>query len=270
MTAVLRSVFAKTLRDGRRGFVWWTLGLAGYVALIVAVWPTVKNNPALVKLHETYPEALKAFVSFGGEFDFSTPAGYLGAEIFSLLAPLLLLVAAIGGGARAIAGEEERGTLDLLLSAPVSRRRLALEKLGALAVEVAGLGVVLWLALVVGSHAAGMHLAVGNLAAAVAAAVLLALAFGCIALLLGAATGRRGLATGLTAALAVAAYLLNSLAPLVHALEHVRKASPFYHYVAGDPLRHGFAVGHGLVLVAIAVVAGLLAPVLFDRRDLSV
>ena len=267
---MLRSVFAKTLRDLRRGFGWWTLGLAGYVALIVAVWPTVKHNPALIKLHETYPEALRAFVSFGGELDFGTPAGYLGAEIFSLIAPLLLVVAGIGAGARAIAGEEERGTLDLLLSMPVSRRRLVLEKLGALVVEVTGLGAVLWAALAIGSWAAGMHLSAGNLAAAAGGAVLLALAFGCIALLLGAATGRRGLATGLTAALAVAAYLLNSLAPLVHALEHVRKASPFYHYAAGDPLRQGFAVGHGLVLVAIAVAAGLLAPVLFDRRDLSV
>ncbi len=178
MTPVLRSVFVKTLRDIRRSFGWWTLGLVGYVALIVAVWPTVKSNPALIKLHETYPETLKAFVSFGGEFDFGSPAGYLGAEIFSLVAPLLLMIAAIGAGARAIAGEEERGTLDLLLSTPVSRRRLVLEKLGALVVEVVGLGVVLWLALAVGAKAAAMHLSVGNLAAAVAGAVLLAVAFG--------------------------------------------------------------------------------------------
>ena len=40
------------------------------------------------------------------------------------MVPLLLLIAAIGAGAGAIAGEEERGTLDLLLSLPVSRRRL--------------------------------------------------------------------------------------------------------------------------------------------------
>ena len=118
----------------------------------------------------------------------------------------------------------------------------------------------LWLALAIGARATAMHLSVGNLAAAVAGAVLLALAFGAIALLLSAATGRRGLATGLTAALAVAAYLLNSLAPLVHTLDHIRVASPFYHYVAGDPLRHGFAVDHALVLVAIAVVAGASGP----------
>ena len=51
------------------------------------------------------------------------------------MVPLLLLIAAIGAGARATAGEEERGTLDLLLANPISRRRLVLEKLAALAAE---------------------------------------------------------------------------------------------------------------------------------------
>ena len=64
---MLRSVLAKGLRDSRRGLLWWTIGLLGFVGLIVAVWPSVRNNPALVKLHETYPETLKAFVSFGAD-----------------------------------------------------------------------------------------------------------------------------------------------------------------------------------------------------------
>ena len=67
----------------------------------------------------------------------------------------------------------------------------------------------------------------------------------------------------------VAAYLVNGLAPLVDALKVPQKLSPFYHYAAGDPLRHGISVGHMAVLVAIAVAAIALAPVFFARRDLS-
>ena len=88
-------------------------------------------------------------------------------------------------------------------------------------------------------------------------------------MLLGAATGRRVLAIGVTAAAGVAAYLINGLAPLVHALEIPQKLSPFYHYAAGDPLRHGLSPAHMTVLAAIAVAATLLAPVVFSRRDLS-
>jgi ABC-2 type transport system permease protein len=112
---VLSSVFAKTLRDLRRGFVWWSVGLTGMVALMVSVYPTVRDNPALDKLAKIYPDAFKGLFGFGGELDYSSPAGYLGIELFSFMVPLLLLIAAIGAGSNAIAGEEERGTLDLLL-----------------------------------------------------------------------------------------------------------------------------------------------------------
>lgn len=266
---MLRNIALKSLRDIRRGFLWWSLGLIGFVALIVSVYPTVHSNPGLNKLAKDYPEALQAFIAFGGAVDYSTAAGYLGIELFSLMVPLLLLVAAIGTGAGTIAGEEERGTLELLLANPVSRTKVVLEKMVALAIEVAGLGVVLWLALWVGARAADMDISAGRLAAATLSAVLLALAYGAIAILLGAATGRRALAIGVTAAAAVAAYLVNGLAPLVHALEVPQKLSPFYHYAAGDPLRHGVSLSHLAVLVGIAVVATALAPWFFARRDLA-
>jgi ABC-2 type transport system permease protein len=266
---MLRNIALKSLRDIRRGFLWWSLGLIGFVALIVSVYPTVHSNPSLNKLAEDYPEALQAFIAFGGAVDYSTAAGYLGIELFSLMVPLLLLVAAIGTGAGTIAGEEERGTLELLLANPVSRTKVVLEKTVALVLEVAGLGVVLWLALWVGALATDMDISADHLAAATLSAVLLALAYGAIAILLGAATGRRALAIGVAAAAAVAAYLVNGLAPLVHALEVPQKLSPFYHYAAGDPLRHGVSLSHLAVLVAITAVATAFTPWLFARRDLA-
>jgi beta-exotoxin I transport system permease protein len=239
------------------------------VALLVAVYPTVRDNPDLTKLVKQYPQALKSFLSFGGGVDYASGAGYLGSELFSFMIPLLFLVAAIGAGARAIASEEEKGTLDLLLSNPVSRRRVVLEKLGALVLELLALGIVLWLALVIGSHAAAMKVSAAHLGAAAAAAVLLGVAYGTIALLIGAASGKRGLAAGLTAALAVAAYVVNSLAPLVSDLEPLQKLSPVYHYAVSDPLRNGLEPQHVVVLVGIATVAAALAVAAFDRRHIG-
>jgi ABC-2 type transport system permease protein len=266
---MLRDVFLKTLRDARRALLWWSLGLVGMTAMMVAVYPTVRDNPDLNKMVQDYPEGLKAFIAFGGDVDYLSGAGYLGSELFSFMVPLLLLVAAIGAGARAIAGEEERGKLDLLLANPISRRRLVVDKLAALAAEVAVLALVLYLSLVIGSEAVSMNVSASHLAAATASAALLALAFGAIALLVGAATGHRAAAAGVAAAGAVAAYLVNSLAALVDFLEPARKASPFYHYVASDPLRHGLGPGHVAFLLVLALIAGALAVVLFDRRDLA-
>lgn len=266
---MLRNVLSKTLRDSQRAFVWWCVGLIGLVALMVSVYPSVRGNEALNKLVHDYPQALKGFVSFGGELDYTTGPGYLGSELFALMVPLLLLVAAIGAGARALAGEEEAGTLELLLANPVSRRRVAAEKLAALVVEIVALGIVLLVSLWIGCRAADLRVSATHLAAATLSAVVLATGFGALALLVGAVTGRRARASGLTAALAVAAYVVNGLAPLVSALDPLQKLSPFYHYAAGDPLRHGLALGNVGVLAAIAVGISVLAPLAFDRRELG-
>ena len=127
---MLRSVLAKTVRDGRRSLAWWSLGLLGVVLLTVGFWPSVRDSPELARFAQNAPDVLKAFT--GGELDFATAVGYLEARLFALVVPVLFLVYAIGAGARAIAGEEEAGTLDLLLSLPLARTRLVLEKAGAL------------------------------------------------------------------------------------------------------------------------------------------
>lgn len=266
---MLDSVLLKSLRDLRRGFAWWTVGLAGYVAMIVSVYPTIRSNRELEKLIDQYPEALKAFFAFGEQLDFTSPAGYLGGELFSFMIPALFLVAAVGNGAATIAGEEERGTLGLLLATPVSRRRVALHKLAAMCVEVAGLGLVLWLSLWVGSIAVDMKLSAVDLAAASTGTVLLALVYGAVAFAVGAGSGRKGLAVGLSVAAAAAAFLVNSLAALVDALQGPQKLSPFYHYAVGDPLRQGFDLPHGLLLLAAAIATAAVGIVLFDRRDVS-
>lgn len=265
-----RSVVAASLMELRRSLFWWSLGLVGMVALEISVYPTVRDDSGFAELTENYPDLFKDLFSFGGtEFDFTSSAGYLGVELFSLIIPLLLIIAAVATGARAIAGEEERGTIDLLLSLPITRRRVAAEKLAAMALEVIALGVVLLIALWIGVRAVDMTISLSHLAAAVSGAGLLAIGFGAIALFAGAATGSRSAAIGVAAALAVASYLVNSLAGLVSALEPVQRVTPFYHYTAPDPLRDGASWPHLGVLVLVIAVASAAALVAVDRRDLG-
>jgi ABC-2 type transport system permease protein len=261
-------VLTRTLRDSIRPIVWWSLGIVALVSLQVAVYPSIRDNEGMKRLTEDYPEALKAFVAFGGGFDYTSPAGYLGSELFSFVLPLLLMIAAIGAGARAIAGEEEAGTLELLLANPLSRSRVVLDRLAALAGELAALCVVLWAALTVSTAAASMHIGPAKLAAAVFDAGLLAFLYGALALLAGAATGRRAIAVAVAAAAGVAAYVVNALAALVDGLEPVQKASPFYHYAVGDPLRQGLALDHAALLVGLALAVAAAAPFALARRDI--
>jgi ABC-2 type transport system permease protein len=265
---MLHNVALKTLGDTARSLAWWGLGLIGLVALIVGVFPTVRDNKDLNALVESYPQAIKGLVSFGGVVDYTSGPGYVGSELFAFMVPLLFLVAAIGAGARAVAGEQEGGTLDLLLALPLSRRRLVGEKLVALLGELLLLGLVLWLSLVVSGLFVDLGISPGHAGAAVLYVDALAFAFGAIALLVGAATGHRGRAIGITAALAVAGYLVNSLASLVGVLDRVKEISPFFHYAATNPLKSGLEGRHLAFLLAVGAVASVAAPLVFDRRDL--
>jgi ABC-2 type transport system permease protein len=266
---VLSSVFAKTVRERLRAFRWWCLVTIGFVSLYGSVYPSIRGKESLNKLLKDYPEALKNLVGFGGNLDFVSGAGYLGSEVFSFWAPIVLLAVAIAAGSSALAGEEESGTLDLLLSLPLSRSRCLLEKLAALVCETSALAFLLWILLVIVSHADAMGVSTGRLAAAVLAALLFALDFGILALALGAATGRRALAIGVSATLAVAADIINALAPMASWLDKIKLASPFYYYSHGDPLRNGVNVRDALILLAVAVVFAVIAPGLFRRRDLT-
>jgi ABC-2 type transport system permease protein len=262
---MLRSVLLKTVRDAARGFVWWSLGIAAMVLVTVLFWPSVRDSQGLKDFARTAPDVLKAFTN--GELDFTSPVGYLEGRLFALLVPVLFLVYAIGAGARAIAGEEEAGTLELLLSLPLSRTRLVLEKAGALVVQLGALAVVLVVLVVAASKAVSLDVSAGRIAAAGASAYLLALAHGALALSIGAATGRRATALGIAGAVAVGGYLLDGLAEVVDALEPWRVLSPFDW--VDQPLRHGLG-GGAIALAALALVATAAALPLFARRDVAV
>lgn len=258
---MLRNVFAKTLWDQRRSLGWWSLGLVAVVAVYVLPYRQYLASGVLSNSDNALYEALG--------YD-ATPAGYLQGTVFALLGPLLVLMMAVTSGTRAIAGDEEAGTLDLLLAHPVSRTRLVAERLGALAAAVAWLGLVIWAATVAAGIAADLGVGAGRIAAATAGLVLLGLGFGSVALAAGALNGRRGLALGVTAAAAVAAYLAWTLAPQVEALAGIERWSPFSWYLGGDPLRSGPDLGHLALLAVVPLIMGGLALWSLNRRDIAV
>jgi ABC-2 type transport system permease protein len=99
---------------------------------------------------------------------------------------------------------------------------------------------------------------------------LLAASLGAIALAIGAATGRRGLARGVTVAFAFASCLLSALSGLVKGLRPFRPLSLYWHTLGTELIFNGFPVAHMWIVLLVIAVALLLAAVAFERRDLAV
>ena len=266
---LLRTVLGKTIREQRRALMWWGIGLFASGATYAPFYPSIKENAAtLEKYMDSMPDFLReAFMGASG--DFTSPAGYLNTELFNFFAPLLLLLFAIGAGARAIAGEEEKQTLDILLSTPIARRRVVIDKFVAMLLAGALLSVLLWLSIPILGPPFDLNPSLVDLAAASFMCYLLAMAFGAIALAIGCATGRRALAVGVTAGIAAGTWLMDLLVPAIDSIAWLQQLSPFHYYMQPEPMMNGMGWGGSAVLVGIAAVAFSAALVLFERRDLA-
>jgi ABC-2 type transport system permease protein len=263
---MLTNVFLKTLRDQRRGLVGWSIGLVLLVLLESALWPTVRNMGNIEDFIASYPEAMKELFKLE---DFGTGTGFLNGELYSLMLPILFLVYGIGRGARSVAGEEEAGTLEVLLMTRVSPTSLVLHRAAALAAGMLALGVVLFLAVAVGSPMFGLDVPLGEAAAGSLAMVLLGVEFGWLALAVSAVTGRHVIANAVASAAAVAAYVLYAAGGLVEELTAWQGISPFDQALAGGPLGGGVSWTF-LWMPAAAVVFVAAAVPVFDRRDITV
>ena len=260
-------IAAEALRAHRRALLVWLVALCGLVALTLAFWPTIRDDPNLQRFAENLPPALRAFAGNG---DFLSPAGYLGARLFGVLVPIVFLSLAIGRASDAIAGDEERGTIALLLSSPISRRRLVLEKALAVACELVLLGFLLWVVLLVGGVIVDLEVSAGRLAAASLGADVLGLFFAVLALAVACQTGRRGVSRGVAGGGAAIAYILSVFAPLVEGLRPWRTLSPLFQTRGYEPLRHGLEVARVGIVAAATVALVVLAVAAYQRRDLTV
>ncbi|MDM4720179.1 ABC transporter permease subunit [Micromonospora sp. WMMA1363] len=264
---LLRDPFGKTLHDARRSLLVWAVAVVAVGSMYASFWPTMQT-PEMAKALEAYPEGLLEAFNYR---DLTSAAGYLGSAVYGLLVPLLVTVFAITAGSRVVAGDEEAGTLDLVLAHPVGRARLALLRFAAAAVGVVGVTVLLGLALVgLRGPARLASISVGGFAAMTLHLALFGLAFTALAFAVGAATGRRATALGAGAGVAVLGYLANSVFPQVEGLGWAREASPYHWYLGGSPLVDGVQPLGALLLLASTAALVATGTAAFTRRDLAV
>ncbi|MFQ5944411.1 MAG: ABC transporter permease subunit [Anaerolineales bacterium] len=266
---MLSSVFSKTLFDMRRGLIWWSIGLILTNLMIVLIFPSVEeSSAALTEYMNNLPPAFAAM--FGDFQSFTTMEGYLGLELFSFFLPALTLGFGIAYGGGAIGSEEDSGTLDVLLSYPITRRSALAQKFGAIAVFALVVLVTSTIGLLLGVAMVDSTVDTGNLAGAVLNVGLLTLFFGTLALALTGMGLNRGAASGIAAGLAAVTFLMNTLAPLADLPDAIRHVTPWYYYDASEVLISGLVPANAAVLavaIAILLVIGLVG---FQRRDIAV
>lgn len=252
------------MRDLRVQVLSWGLGMGAMLALTVFMFPSLAElyGPLIDEL----PEAWAGFI---GEADTGTIEGFLSLEFFSR-APLAFAVFAILSGGSLIVGEETNGTMDLLLSQPITRFRLLIVKFSAftaalvLMIGITALGFVIPAILIGEVDSFGRF---GN-------AFLLLLPFEMMVALAASLVAQlfaSRLAGGtILAGVLVASYMLDALSGLSQALVEIRPVYITSYYQGAEALSGDVSWGYlGFSLTAVVLLA--TANVLFFvRRDVGV
>ena len=266
---MLRSVFGKTIWERRAGLIWWVLGIAALAILTVAFWPTLRDQPDLTEFLESLPPGLLALFG-GGDIDvLFTPAGFVSSRLYASIGPIMLIVFAISIGTRVVAGEEDRGTMDLLLSQPVTRTRIVVEGLAAMVVLVGVLATTLLVVLLATNPAFDLDLTLTAVLAANVGVMLLAILHGALALAVGGLTGNRAITLGVSTAVVVFGWFINGLAEVVKELEPAQQVSPFHWFLQGAPLSNGFDWPANILMAVVAAALAAIAVWGFNRRDVA-
>lgn len=257
-------ILRHTLYSLRWQITAYGVGIALYAALIVLMYPYLKETFAALEL----PEGYAAFFGQEGS-DFSDARLYLTTELLSWV-PLIAAIYAVVASTGLLAGDEQRGTLDLLLSQPVSRSRLFAERVGGLVIGALLIGLVA----AVGFAVPALFVDLGDISPLVLARAMfnlvpLMLACAGLGLLVAALAPSRGIAGGIVAVETVVVFVLNSIANLSDSLDPLHYLSPFYYADANVALTQGPDPWHVVVLLGAFAVLTAVALRVFVRRELG-
>ena len=267
MTALFEALVQRSIVDRLRGIIGWIGGIVAIVTVQMSVYPTVRDSTAdWEQATESFPEAFREIFRME---DYTTPAGYLSTELMTFVIPLIFIGLGAGWGARLTTEDEESRTADIILGLPISRFDYFAARLASLVGVLATAAFFFALSLVVGSSFLDMDVSIMRLVSASVVVLLLGLMGAGLAAAIGAATGRRAVALGVSLSILIGAFVVYSLAPLVSLFDHFGAINPWEWTLGTQPVTSGLDLGKTIVSVVLAGVLFGLAARLFSTRDIT-
>jgi ABC-type transport system involved in multi-copper enzyme maturation permease subunit len=271
MTALL-TLWLWLLRRGRSGLIALLFGVGLFEFIQPVAVASLGDLSRLDALLGLVPKSFYALMNVTPDFLMAAGlSGYLALGFTHPIYHLLSAATVVWFAGRGLAGEMERGTIQLALARPVSRPRLYLARvLGLLVVTfaIAAFAALGMIAGIVIAHPDGTLTYAHFLPTALAAA-LLVWCIGGLALLTSATADRMGQAVGWVSAAIVVSYVVDYFAAIWSALKPLEPFSIFDYYNPGLALSAGtLPLKNVLVLLVVGVAGTILGLLAFTRRDL--
>ncbi len=269
----LGGVFGKSLRDLRVaalaiGLVAGLLMAVGGV-LVAAQFPDAPSRIQLTLLSVSLPPVMAGLLGDPSHVD--RLGGFLSWRIGATI-PVLFSIWSIIALSGTLAGEASRGTLEVVLAAPISRRGLAFRKAAAFVVALAlamGIAATLtWWTGVAFAKLPGDEISPSQAFGQFALYGVLIGVAGAVAFALGAFVGR-ATAAGIAGTVLFAGYLVDGFSGVVPLFERLKPLSWFSLTKLHRPLADSWDWPPVLILGALALALLAVGIVAFGLRDLA-
>lgn len=262
------TLFLHELRLRRNTILAWAIPMGLFFAFYLSFFPTMADQ-----MTEFDPSAFALYDLMGLTGDIAQFNGYVTGTLLNFF-PIILGIFVMFMGTFTLSGEEEQGTLELLVTLPVPRWQLALAKLFAI---LTGL---VFIVLVAATFAGLTFLAIRTqfdneytfwqVFSAFLNGLPIAILFLALAMFLAAVFPTRGPALGIGIVLIVGGFFANNLFRQIDTLKSLRLLTPFYYYdFTRDGFGNGFLLGPALPLLIVALVLFAAAFWAFNRRPLT-
>ena len=247
---MLRTIFTKALRDSWRGIGITVAVLALMLLFVMAVFKNIDLG-----FYSKMPDVLRTMMGIPAGADVGSLAV---GELFGAYGAWVLVGLAIASGSGSIAGEEASGTIGILLVNPKSRTCLLVSKAASM-VFLMGAGIALvWGSTYLVAAVLSVNMGTLNVGALSLHLFASALFYGFLAMAIGAWTGNRGIAAGITAGVMFISVFAVGLLPLISSWKNVVKIFPWYYFNGSQPLINGINWEHiGILSAGIISILGL-------------
>ena len=254
------ALIGQSVRHRYRGVLIATVSLGAMLILAAAAYGQID-----IAIYDSLPAAVRSTMGI--------PLGADGqllayTAMFATMGGLALAGVAISIGASSIAGEESAGRLGILLGTPTSRVGVLSAKAVTLVLLIGFAGLGMWAAGLLAPVMLGFELGETHVGAMALTLTLSSLFYGFLALGIGAATGNRGLGSGIASAVLVLGFVTAGILPLFSATEDLAKTIPWSWLSENQPLVNGIDAGNLALFAAGIVVFYAVGVVGLRRRDL--
>ncbi|MBN1679040.1 MAG: ABC transporter permease subunit [Anaerolineae bacterium] len=270
----MTAVFRKAARDARRMMLWTGIIFAIYGLFVMAFYPSmVEQSEQLDELLESYPKEMMSMF-YGGDVEdlsVSEPGNYVNSQ-FTLWVVLVMGALVIAQVFNSITNAERDGTLDVMMSLPVSRRAMLLGRFANTALTILVVLTFSLLAFVASTFIwPEFDVSIGRLVFAFYGAFFPVMVIAGFTYLLAAVIpSSKRLVGPLAYLFLMGSYLIHAFSLFIDELSPIRPLMLFDYYNAGEVIRHGVNIGDTVILGAVALVYFTLAWWLIDHKELGV